>query len=79
MRDHLVQAWDAVDVNEIWNTIQSDLPRLITWLEARGSLLPRYVARPPARCPLRRRPDRRRSTRGHLVRPDGPVPGRAVE
>lgn len=35
MRDHLVHAYDAVDVDEIWNTLQSDLPRLITWLEAR--------------------------------------------
>jgi len=35
MRDHLVHAYDAVDVDEVWNTLQSDLPELIAWLEAR--------------------------------------------
>ncbi len=33
MRDHLVLAYDAVDLEEVWNTIQVDLPKLIQWLQ----------------------------------------------
>ena len=34
MRDHLVHAYDAVDLDEVWNTIQVDLPTLIEWLQS---------------------------------------------
>lgn len=37
MRDHLVHAYDAVDLDEVWNTLDRDLPQLIDWLEARSS------------------------------------------
>ncbi len=37
MRDHLVHAYDAIDLEEVWNTLQVDLPRLIDWVEARAS------------------------------------------
>jgi uncharacterized protein with HEPN domain len=40
MRDHLVHAYDAVDLDEVWNTLSHDVPKLITWLEGRESPQP---------------------------------------
>lgn len=37
MRDHLVHAYDAVDLDEVWATLERDVPTLITWLEARAT------------------------------------------
>jgi uncharacterized protein with HEPN domain len=37
MRDHLVHAYDAVDLDEVWTTLERDVPALIDWLENRGS------------------------------------------
>lgn len=31
MRDHLVHAYDAVDLEEVWNTLAKDVPALIRW------------------------------------------------
>ena len=33
MRDHLVHAYDAVDVEEVWNVVTHDLPDLLKQLE----------------------------------------------
>ena len=30
MRDHLIHGYDAVDLNEVWNTITSDIPEVLT-------------------------------------------------
>jgi uncharacterized protein with HEPN domain len=32
MRDKLIHEYDAVDLDEVWNTINADIPRLIQWL-----------------------------------------------
>lgn len=45
MRDHLVHAYDAVDLDEVWNTLTHDVPKLITWLEGRKA--PRQQDPPP--------------------------------
>jgi uncharacterized protein with HEPN domain len=45
MRDHLVHAYDAVDLDEVWNTLSHDVPKLITWLEGRKS--PQLQDSPP--------------------------------
>src|SRR5215813_13391875 len=33
MRDKLIHAYDAVDLDEVWRTISMDIPHLITLLE----------------------------------------------
>jgi len=33
MRDKLIHKYDEVDLNEVWDTINIDLPRLISFLE----------------------------------------------
>src|SRR5215813_4421744 len=33
MRDKLIHAYDAVDLDEVWKTISMDIPHLITLLE----------------------------------------------
>ena len=33
MRDKLIHAYDAVDLDEVWKTVDIDLPHLITLLE----------------------------------------------
>jgi len=33
MRDTLIHEYDDVDLNEVWNTVRSDVPRLIKLLE----------------------------------------------
>lgn len=35
MRDHVVHGYDAVDLDEVWNTLRRDIPELIAWLESR--------------------------------------------
>lgn len=40
MRDKLVHEYDAVDLEEVWNTVSSDVPSLIAFLEP--------LARPPS-------------------------------
>ena len=37
MRDHVVHGYDAVDLDEVWNTLRRDIPELIAWLEARNA------------------------------------------
>ena len=37
MRDHLVHAYDAVDLDEVWITLERDVPALIEWLEAHAT------------------------------------------
>jgi uncharacterized protein with HEPN domain len=34
MRDHVVHGYDAVDLEEVWNTLKRDIPPLIAWLES---------------------------------------------
>lgn len=33
MRDHLIHAYDAVDLEEVWKTVQNDIPRLLSFLD----------------------------------------------
>jgi uncharacterized protein with HEPN domain len=33
MRDHLIHAYDAVDLEEVWNTATRDIPTLLAQLE----------------------------------------------
>jgi uncharacterized protein with HEPN domain len=33
MRDRLVHAYDAIDLDEVWNTVARDIPRLTDYLE----------------------------------------------
>lgn len=33
MRDLLIHAYDRVDIDEVWDTVQNDIPKLITALE----------------------------------------------
>jgi uncharacterized protein with HEPN domain len=33
MRDKLIHGYDTVDLDEAWNTVSSDIPRLISLLE----------------------------------------------
>ncbi len=33
MRDLLIHAYDHVDIDEVWNAAQSDIPSLISWIE----------------------------------------------
>ncbi len=33
MRDKLIHAYDAVDLDEVWKTVSIDIPHLITLLE----------------------------------------------
>ena len=33
MRDKLIHAYDEVDLEEVWQTVQRDVPRLIEQLE----------------------------------------------
>jgi len=41
MRDKLIHAYDAVDLDEVWKTVSIDIPNLITTLEP---LEPRIVS-----------------------------------
>ena len=40
MRDQLIHAYDAVDLDEVWNTISKDIAPLISFLER---LVPREI------------------------------------
>ena len=33
MRDHLIHGYDAVDLEEVWNIVQRDLPSLLTGID----------------------------------------------
>lgn len=33
MRDHLIHGYDDVDLHEVWVTVQTDVPRLLTLLQ----------------------------------------------
>ena len=33
MRDHLIHAYDAVDLEEVWKTISQDIPDLLNKIE----------------------------------------------
>ena len=33
MRDHLIYAYDAVDLGEVWKVVQRDLPELLAYIE----------------------------------------------
>lgn len=33
MRDKLIHGYDEVDLDEVWKTVSSDIPRLISLLE----------------------------------------------
>ncbi len=33
MRDHLIHAYDAVDLEEVWKVVQRDLPELLNYIE----------------------------------------------
>lgn len=33
MRDKLIHEYDAADLDEVWNTVDADIPRLIEWLK----------------------------------------------
>jgi len=33
MRDHLIHAYDAVDLEEVWKVVQRDLPELLAQIE----------------------------------------------
>ena len=44
MRDKLIHAYDAVDLEEVWKTAAIDIPRLLPALE---SVAPRDPASPP--------------------------------
>lgn len=33
MRDNLIHEYDAVDLDEVWRTVESDIPRLLKQLE----------------------------------------------
>ena len=37
MRDHIVHAYDAVDLDEVWHTVTADIPELLEYIQ---SLLP---------------------------------------
>jgi uncharacterized protein with HEPN domain len=32
MRDRLIHHYDSVDLDQVWNTLQNDIPTLLTWL-----------------------------------------------
>ena len=44
MRDHLIHAYDVVDWDEVWKTVTSDVPELLTRIEP---LLPEKPQRSP--------------------------------
>lgn len=44
MRDQLIHAYDAVDLEEVWKTLNCDIPQLLAFLEP---LLPESTDRGP--------------------------------
>lgn len=40
MRDKLIHGYDVVDRDEVWNTVTTDLPRLLTLLEPLAARAP---------------------------------------
>ena len=32
MRDHIIHAYDAVDLDEVWNTVMTDIPQLLEYI-----------------------------------------------
>jgi uncharacterized protein with HEPN domain len=35
MRDNLIHGYDIVDLEEVWKTVDRDVPQLLAWLEPR--------------------------------------------
>lgn len=33
MRDRLIHSYDAVDLDQVWNVVESDIPRLLCFIE----------------------------------------------